>query len=59
MAKSADKQQMNFKIDPRLVERLREATEKDGENPYAPTMTQIVERGLELALEERNKKKRS
>ena len=39
-----------------LLERLRKATDKE-KNFYAPTQTQVFERGLELALNELEKKK--
>jgi hypothetical protein len=51
-----NKVQIGFRLDAELVDRARLATDKD-KNPYAPTLTQIVERGLELALRELDKKK--
>jgi len=46
------KKPVAFKIDAELIAKLRAAT--DGR--YAPTMTAIVERGIELALAELKKK---
>ena len=45
---------VSFKLPDDLLERLRAAA--DGH--YAPTMTAIVERGLELALRELEKKQK-
>ena len=41
------KEQVSMRLDPDLLARLREATQG---GTYPPTMTQIVERGIELAL---------
>jgi uncharacterized protein YfbU (UPF0304 family) len=45
-----------IRVDSVLLERARKLSDKD-RNPYAPTLIQIVERGLELALRELEKKK--
>lgn len=44
---------VSFKIDPKLAAKLRAASK----GLYAPSMTAIVERGIELALREIDKKK--
>jgi hypothetical protein len=45
-----------LRIDEELLERLRKATLSSGDR-YAPTMTQVVERGIELALKELERRK--
>lgn len=53
MNKTPDlKTAMSFRLDSVLVEKLREASEKTEANPYAPLMTDLVERGIKLALQE-------
>jgi predicted DNA-binding protein len=47
-----EKKAMSFKLPPELLRRLRSAAS----GHYAPTMTAIVERGIELALRELEKK---
>ena len=47
-----DKTPMAFKIRPDIAAKLRAAA-NNPKDPYAPTMTAIVERGIELALKER------
>jgi len=47
------KEQISFRLDSGLIERLRAASEH---GRYPPTMTQIVERGIELALRELERK---
>ena len=51
MAKSNKKLQ-NFRLEPGLINRLKDASGR----LYGPTKTQIVERGIELALRELEKK---
>jgi predicted DNA-binding protein len=48
------KKPISFRLDEALVERLRAASE----GLYAPSMAEIVERGIELALRELERKKR-
>jgi len=43
------KEQISFRLDSDLIDRLRAASEH---GRYPPTMTQIVERGIESALRE-------
>lgn len=50
------KQTLSFRIDAVILERLRRLT-LDSQDPYAPTMTQVVERGIELAIKELERKK--
>lgn len=45
------KEQLNLRIDVYLLARLRAAADSTN-NPYAPSLTQIVERGIDLALKE-------
>lgn len=45
------KVQLGIRISDEMYGRLATATDR-ALNPYAPTMTQIVERGVELALRE-------
>ena len=42
---------MGFRLEQELIDRLQAAAV----GPYAPTMTQIVEQGIELALRELGK----
>ncbi len=44
------------RISNELLARLKKASDKR-KNPYAPTITQIIERGLDLALSELETKK--
>ncbi len=46
---------VGFRLDAALIKRLRLAT-IDSKNPYSPNMTKVVERGIELALRELEKK---
>jgi predicted DNA-binding protein len=48
------KKQISFRLDASLVDRLRKASE----GMYRPTMTEIVERGIELALREIERKQK-
>ena len=48
------KKQRSYRIDDDLLRRLQEAIRKAG--PYAPTETQVVERGIELAIKELERK---
>ena len=50
------KKMVSLRLDTKLVELARRASDKDN-NPYAPTLTQIVERGIRLALEELGRRK--
>jgi hypothetical protein len=43
-----------IRVDADLLERARKAANKD-RNPYAPSLIQIIERGMELALRELEK----
>jgi len=47
--------QLGLRLPHELLERLRAVADAD-KNPYAPTMTQIVERGIILALRELEKR---
>jgi predicted DNA-binding protein len=51
------REQLSIRISEGLNARLRAATDRD-KNPYAPSVTQIVERGIELALKELERKAR-
>lgn len=42
---------VTIRLSPELLARLRAASDK-GRDPYAPSMTAILERGAELALRE-------
>lgn len=44
------------RVSPDLAERAKKAADRKV-NPYAPTLSQIVARGLELALQELDKKR--
>lgn len=46
---------VSLRIDRNLMDRLDRAVNRS-RNPYAPTKTQIVERGIELALRELEKR---
>lgn len=46
---------ISFKLPAELVRRLRSAADH-ASDPYAPTLTAVVERGIELALRELGKK---
>lgn len=50
------KQQVNARLPDELYARLEKATDKS-KNPYAPSKTSIIERGVELALKELEKRK--
>lgn len=50
------KTSVTFRIEDKLLERLKKAS-SDSNSSYAPTQVQIVERGIELALREIEKKK--
>lgn len=50
------KMPMTFRIEAKLLARLEKACDK-AKNPYAPTQTQVVERGIELALRELERRK--
>jgi hypothetical protein len=47
---------IGLKLDAKLLAKLRAKTIESKE-PYAPTMTQAIERGIELALVEIEKKR--
>lgn len=49
------KEQLSLRISETLLARLRTAADK-ARNPYAPSLTQVVERGIELALKELERK---
>lgn len=49
------REQLGVRLPVALLERLRVAADSN-KNPYAPSMTQIVERGIELALRELGRK---
>jgi hypothetical protein len=51
------KTQIAIRLDSSLLARARRVSDKEN-NPYAPTLIQVIERGLELALREIEKKKR-
>ena len=46
---------LTVRIPPELEARLAKATDRK-KNPYAPSITQVVVRGLELALKELERK---
>lgn len=46
---------VSLRIDRNLMDRIGKAVDRT-RNPYAPTMTQIIERGIELALRELEKR---
>lgn len=48
-------EQINVRVEKALVKRLRKAT-VESKNPFSPTISQIVERGIELALKELNRR---
>jgi hypothetical protein len=48
---------LSFRVAGELVRRLEKVTDRT-KNPYAPNTTQILERGLMLALDEIERKKR-
>lgn len=50
------REQINLRLDPKLLAQARSVS-IDSTRPYAPTLTQVIERGIELALEELRKKK--
>jgi uncharacterized protein YfbU (UPF0304 family) len=50
------KTQIAIRVDTALLKRARSLSDKNG-NPYAPSLIQIIERGLELALRELERKK--
>jgi hypothetical protein len=52
---SMAKEKVSMRLDSDLLERLRAASQI---GQYPPTMTQIVERGIELALRELERQKR-
>ena len=45
-----DKEQVSLRLDPHLVARVKDLIKKA--HPYAPTFTQMAERGLEKACDE-------
>lgn len=47
---------VTFRIDPAMKARLDKACDR-GCNPYAPSKTRLLERGIELALREMETKK--
>ena len=49
--------QIGIRISEELKKRLDRATSRE-RDPYAPTLTQVVERGLELALKEFEERRR-
>lgn len=49
------KDQITVRINNSLLERIEQATDR-GKNPFAPTKSQLVVRGLDLALKEYEKK---
>jgi len=51
------REQLSLRLPDNLLVRLRNAANK-ARNPYAPSITQIVERGIELALKELERKAR-
>jgi hypothetical protein len=51
------REQIGLRLPAELLERLRTAADAS-KNPYAPSMTQIVERGIILALRELERKAR-
>ena len=46
-----DTKQLNARLSDEMWKRLQKAADKKT-NPYAPSMTQIVQRGIDLALQE-------
>jgi predicted transcriptional regulator len=48
--------QITVRLDEELLARLDKVTDA-GRNPYAPSKRQVIERGLELALRELEKRK--
>jgi len=46
-----------FQLKPSLIARLQKATRKDGRWPPPPTKTDLVSRGIEMALQELERKK--
>lgn len=51
------REQLSLRLPDDLLARLRAAADRD-KNPYAPSITQIVERGIELSLRELERKGR-
>lgn len=49
------REQINIRLDPKLLAQARAMT-IDSTRPYAPTLTQVIERGMALALDELKKK---
>lgn len=61
MNAESKRQQIGIKMNPRLIRRLRRASDKS-KNPLAPSQTQIIEHGVDLALkkiEKENEKEKS
>jgi hypothetical protein len=50
--------QVSFRVSPELKDRLAQVTDKRADN-YAPTQRQVLTRGLELVLQELEKKRGS
>lgn len=48
--------QIGIRLSDEMAARLDRATDRN-RDPYAPTMTQLVERGIELALKELERRK--
>ena len=46
---------LNFRIEAGLLKRLRDAT-VDSDDPYSPSMSKVVVRGIKLALRELEKR---
>lgn len=46
---------LSLRIDRELLDKLERAVDRS-KNPYAPSKTQIIERGIELALRELEKR---
>lgn len=49
---------ITVRLDDELLKRVQHATDRR-RDPYAPNLTQLVERGLELALQEMAKRGRN
>lgn len=47
---------VSFRLDEELLDRLRKAT-VESRSPFAPSMTAVIERGIELALRELEKRR--
>lgn len=54
---TARRKPITVRLPPDLIERLREATDRE-KNPLAPQQTQLIELGIRLALDEIEKGER-